>query len=73
MQTEKYYQRKEDGCIQEEMPTKGSEEVQCEEETGPFPIPSNKFTNPGIQDQLRTLYKTLEEFYVISHRVKNPE
>ena len=49
------------------------EEVQCEEETGPFPIPSNKFTNPGIQDQLRTLYKTLEEFYVISHRVKNPE
>ena len=51
----------------------GQEEVQCEEETGPFPIPSNKFTNPGIQDQLRTLYKTLEEFYIISHRVKNPE
>ena len=49
------------------------EEVQCEEETEPFPIPSNKFTNPGIQDQLRTLYKTLEEFYIISHRVKNPE
>ena len=53
--------------------TSWQEEVQCEEETNVFPIPSNKFTNPGIQDQLRTLYKTLEEFYVISHRVKNPE
>ena len=56
-----------------ERSTRDSEEVQCEEETNVFPIPSNKFTNPGIQDQLRTLYKTLEEFYVISHRVKNPE
>ena len=53
--------------------TSWQEEVQCEEETNVFLIPSNKFTNPGIQDQLRTLYKTLEEFYVISHRVKNPE
>ena len=40
---------------------------------GPFPIPSNKYTNPGIKDQLRTLYGTLEEFYLISHRIKNPE
>ena len=53
--------------------TNGSEDEPQDEETGPFPIPSNKFTNPGIQDQLRTLYKTLEEFYVISHSVKNPE
>tara|TARA_B100000579_G_scaffold177724_1_gene144857 strand:- start:7071 stop:7250 length:180 start_codon:yes stop_codon:yes gene_type:complete len=58
-----------------------NEEKLLETETNVFPIPSNKFTNPDIQDQLRTLYKTLEEFYVISHgyrkyttiRVKNPE
>ena len=55
------------------MNSKNSEEKLPEKETEPFPIPSNKFTNTGIQDQLRTLYKTLEEFYVISHRVKNPE
>jgi len=73
MQTEKFYQRKEDGCIQEERPTSDSEEVQCEEETGPFPIPSNKFTNPGIKDQLITLRNTLEQFYLISHRIKNPD
>ena len=27
---------------------------------------------PGIKDQLRTLYETLEQFYLISHRIKNP-
>ena len=69
---EKYYQRKEDGCIQAERSTRDSEEEQCEEETGPFPIPSNKFTSPTIRDQLRTLRTTLEQFYLISHRVKNP-
>ena len=69
---EKLDPKKEDGCIQEERPTSDSEEVQCEEETGPFPIPSNKFTNPTIRDQLRTLYQTMEQFYLISHRVKNP-
>ena len=55
-----------------EMKSKDSEEVQCEEETNVFPIPSNKFTPPGIKDQLRTLYTTLEQFYLISHRIKNP-
>ena len=55
------------------MNSKNSEEKQQDEETGPFPIPSNKYTNPGIKDQLRTLYGTLEEFYLISHRIKNPE
>ena len=55
------------------MNSKSSEEKLLETETNVFPIPSNKFTNLGIKDQLRTLYKTLEEFYVISHRVKNPE
>ena len=69
---EKLDQKKEDGCTQEERYTKDSEEVQCEEETNPFPIDSNKFTNPGIQDQLRTLYQTMEQFYLISHRIKNP-
>ena len=65
--------QKNDGCTQVDKITKEIEERPQDEDTGPFPIPSNKFTNPGIQDQLRTLYKTLEEFYVISHRVKNPE
>ena len=55
-----------------EMKSKDSEEVQCEEETNVFPIPSNKFTPPTIKDQLRTLYGTLEQFYLISHRIKNP-
>ena len=64
--------KKEDGCIQEERSTKDSEEKLCGEEIGPFPIPSNKFTNPTIKDQLRTLRTTLEQFYLISHRVKNP-
>ena len=64
--------KKEDGCIQAERSTNDSEEKLCGEETGPFPIPSNKFTNPTIRDQLRTLRTTLEQFYLISHRVKNP-
>ena len=68
----KYRQRKEDGCIAEEMNTKNSEEELCGEETNVFPIPYTKFTNPTIQDQLRTLYQTLEQFYLTSHRIKNP-
>ncbi len=55
-----------------EMKSKDSEEVQCEEETNVFPIPSNKFTNPTIKDQLRALYSTMEQFYLISHRIRNP-
>ena len=69
---ERFDPKKEDGCIQVERSTKDSEEVPCGEETGPFPIPSNKFTNPTIRDQLRTLYQTLEQFYLISHRIRNP-
>ena len=64
--------KKEDGCIQEERSTRDLEEVQCEEETGPFPIPYTKFTNPTIKDQLRTLYQTMEQFYLISHKIRNP-
>ena len=65
--------RKEDGCIQEERSIKDSEEKLCGEETGPFPIPSNKFTPTlTIRDQLRTLYQTLEQFYLISHKIRNP-
>ena len=64
--------KKEDGCIQEERSINDSEDELQEEETSPFPIPYTKFTNPGIQDQLRTLYQTLEQFYLISHRIRNP-
>ena len=69
---ERYDPKKEDGCIQAERPTSDSEEELQDEETGPFPIPSNKFTSPTIRDQLRTLRTTLEQFYLISHRIKNP-
>ena len=69
---ERYDPKKEDGCIQAERSTKDSEEVQCGEETNVFPIPSNKFTNPTIRDQLRTLYQTMEQFYLISHKIRNP-
>ena len=64
--------KKEDGCIQAERSTNDSEDELQEEETGPFPIPYTKFTNPTIRDQLRTLYQTLEQFYLTSHRIKNP-
>ena len=69
---EKYYQKKEDGCTQGERYTKDLEDELQEEETNPFPISSTKYTNPGIKDQLRTLYQTMEQFYLISHRIKNP-
>ena len=48
------------------------EERPQEEDQNPYSISSKKFTNPTIKDKLRTLYKTLEEFYLISHRIKNP-
>ena len=56
----------------QEANSKNSEEEPQESETNVFPIPSNKFTPPGIKDKLRTLYGTLEQFYLISHRIKNP-
>mgnify|MGYP004072507199 CR=1 FL=1 len=64
--------KKEDGCIQEERSINDSEDELQEEETGPFPIPYTKFTNPTIKDQLRALYSTMEQFYLISHRIRNP-
>ena len=69
---EKLGQKKDDGCIQEERSTRDSEGEPQGEETGPFPIPYAKFTSPTIKDQLRTLYSTMEQFYLISHRIKNP-
>ena len=69
---ERYDPKKEDGCIQEERSTRDSEDELQDEEINIFPIPYTKFTNPTIQDQLRTLYQTMEQFYLISHRVKNP-
>ena len=69
---ERYDPKKEDGCIQAERFTRDSEDELQDEETGPFPIPYTKFTSPTIRDQLRTLRTTLEQFYLISHRIKNP-
>ena len=69
---ERFYQRKEDGCIQEERSTRDSEDEPQDEETGPFPIPYTKFTSPTIRDQLKTLRTTLEQFYLISHKIRNP-
>jgi len=37
-----------------------------------YRISSSKYTPPGIKEKLRTLYTSLEEFYLISHRIKNP-
>ena len=55
-----------------EMNSENSEDELQEEETNPFPISSTKYTNPTIKDQLRTLYTTMEQFYLISHRIRNP-
>ena len=56
----------------QEMNSENSEDEPQEEEINPFPISSTKYTNPGIKDQLRTLYTTMEQFYLISHRIRNP-
>ena len=64
--------KKEDGCIQAERSTNDSEDELQDEEINIFPIPYTKFTNPTIRDQLRTLRTTLEQFYLISHRIRNP-
>ena len=64
--------KKEDGCIQAERSINDSEDELQDEEINIFPIPSNKFTNPTIKDQLRTLRTTLEQFYLISHKIRNP-
>ena len=64
--------KKEDGCIQEERSINDSEDELQDEEINIFPIPYTKFTNPTIRDQLKTLRTTLEQFYLISHRIRNP-
>ena len=65
--------KKEDGCIQEERSINDSEDELQKEEINIFPIPSNKFTPTlTIRDQLKTLRTTLEQFYLISHRIRNP-
>ena len=69
---EKLDPKKDDGCTQGERYTKDSEDELQNEETNPFPISSTKYTNPTIKDQLRTLYQTMEQFYLISHRIRNP-
>ena len=69
---ERYDPKKEDGCIQEERSTRDSEDELQDEEINIFPIPYTKFTSPTIRDQLRTLRTTLEQFYLISHRIRNP-
>ena len=69
---EKLDPKKEDGCTQGERSINDSEDELQEEETNPFPISSTKYTNPTIKDQLRTLYTTMEQFYLISHRIRNP-
>jgi len=43
------------------------------EETNPFPISSMKFTDPTLTDKMRNLYTTLEQFYLISHRIRNTQ
>ena len=68
----KFDPKKDDGCIQGERSINDSEDELQDEETGPFPIPYTKFTSPTIRDQLRTLYQTMEQFYLISHRIRNP-
>ena len=55
-----------------EMKSKDSEDEPQDEEIGPFPIPYTKFTSPTIRDQLKTLRTTLEQFYLISHKIRNP-
>ena len=69
---EKLDQKKSVGCIQGERYTKDLEDELQEDEENPFPISSMKFTDPGIKEQLRNLYTSLEQFYLISHRIKNP-
>ena len=55
-----------------EMNSENSEDKLQEGDSNPFLISSTKYTNPTIKDQLRTLRTTMEQFYLISHRIKNP-
>jgi len=57
----------------QELSTKEPEDELVEGETNLYRISSTKYTPPGIKEKLRTLYTSLEQFYLISHRIKNPD
>ena len=57
----------------QELNTKEPEDELVEGETNLYRISSTKYTPPGIKEKLRTLYTSLEQFYLISHRIKNPD
>ena len=56
----------------QELSTKEPEDELVEGETNLYRISSTKYTPPGIKEKLRTLYTSLEQFYLISNRIKNP-
>tara|TARA_A100001035_G_C27459115_1_gene353732 strand:- start:311 stop:499 length:189 start_codon:yes stop_codon:yes gene_type:complete len=55
-----------------EMSSNNLEDELVEGETNLYRISSTKYTPLGIKEKLRTLYTSLEQFYLISHRIKNP-
>jgi len=55
-----------------EMSSNNLEDELVEGETNLYRISSTKYTPPGIKEKLRTLYTSLEQFYLISNRIKNP-
>ena len=57
----------------QELNTKEPEDELVEGETNLYRISSTKYTPPGIREKLQTLYTSLEQFYLISHRIKNPD
>ena len=56
----------------QESNTEEQKDELVEGEINLYRISSSKYTPPGIKEKLRTLYISLEEFYLISHRIKNP-
>ena len=56
----------------QESNTEEQKDELVEVEINLYRISSSKYTPPGIKEKLRTLYTSLEEFYLISHRIKNP-
>ena len=57
----------------QELSTKEPEDELVEGEKNLYRISSTKYTPPGIKDQLRNLYETLSEFYIIGHSIRNPD
>jgi len=51
----------------QELNTKEPEDELVEGETNLYRISSTKYTPPGIKEKLRTLYTSLEQFYLISN------